>query len=82
MVINFESRRLKTEIDSVDIIYSNSWGETYSRSGFEALEQLRGSLLDAKPLPRTFLLAFEGSHKKRLFRDFYEQSTMEFKYKF
>ena len=82
VVINFESRRLKTEIDSVDIIYSNSWGETYSRSGFEALEQLRGSLLDAKPLPRTFLLAFEGSHKKRLFRDFYEQSTMEFKYKF
>lgn len=80
-VVNFESRRLKAEIETVRIVYSNTWGELYSRSGFEALEQLRAGLLDVKPLPGTFLLALEGSHKKRLYKDFSEQSGMEFKHK-
>ncbi|MFT4993930.1 MAG: adenylate cyclase class 1 [Paraglaciecola sp.] len=81
VVINFESRRIKVDIETVRIVYSDTWGELYSRSGFKALAALRVALLDVKPLPGTYLLALEGSHKKRLYRHFFELSGLEFKQK-
>jgi len=80
-VVNFESRRLKTDIESVRIVYSDTWGELYSRGGFEALASLRASLQDVTPLPGTYVLTVDGSHKQVLFRAFFEKSRMEFQHK-
>ena len=77
-VANFESRKLKPEIETLQVVYSNSWGELYNVSGVEALKALRFDLQDVKPAPTTVLMMPEESHTKRLKEDFFKQTQMKF----
>jgi adenylate cyclase class 1 len=76
VVINFASRRLKPEIESLNVIYSTSWGELYNVSGFKALAKIRRELFEPKRPPVTYLMAPEGSHKQRLFENFHRLSDV------
>jgi len=77
-VANMDQRQLKGDIASLSIIYSDSWGEVYLRTGFDALEQLREDLFDVDEPPGCYLLLPEGSHKKRLIEDFADQAGVAF----
>lgn len=79
-VVNFESRRFKPDIESIRVIYSNSWGEVYCLDSFEELKKINLDLFDEKldPKPETLLLVPEGSHEKRLKQDFASKSKMSF----
>lgn len=78
IVINFEARRHNPDPETIRTIYLTSWGELYSVEGFEALDSLRMDLFDEEPAPDVFLLAPEGSNKKRLYEEFMERTGMEF----
>ncbi len=77
-VVNFESRRLKGEVESLRVIYLNTWGELYCEDGFEALASLRTDIFDPNLDVKTCLLVPEGSHKQRLVNDFHKQVGFEF----
>lgn len=77
-IINFESRRHKPETETVNTIYSTSWGELYCIEGFDALESLRFDLCDVSPKPVTRMFAPEGSYQERLYSNFLERVEMDF----
>lgn len=77
-VANMDQRQLKGDIASLSVIYSDSWGEVYLRTGFDSLLAIRDEYFDPEDPPGCFLLLPEGSHKKRLIEDFSEQSGMLF----
>ena len=77
-VANFESRKLKPEIETLQVIYSNTWGELYNLNGVQALRELRYDLNDVKPLPVTALMLPDESHAKRLIEDFFKKTEMKF----
>ncbi|MBN7818543.1 class I adenylate cyclase [Bowmanella yangjiangensis] len=80
VVLNFESRRLKPEVDTVRVIYSNSWGELYSQSGMQALEPLRRELGNDGLARLAHLLVPDGSHKQRLYDNFVMRTGLEFRH--
>ncbi|MBT1062476.1 class I adenylate cyclase [Bowmanella sp. Y26] len=80
VVLNFESRRLKPEVDTVRVIYSNSWGELYSQSGMQALEPLRTELGNDGLVRLAHLLVPDGSHKQRLYDNFVMRTGLEFRH--
>lgn len=80
VVLNFESRRLKPEVDTVRVIYSNSWGELYSLSGMQALEPLRLEMGNGELVSRAHVLVPDGSHKQRLYDNFIMRTGLEFRH--
>lgn len=77
-VVNFESRKLKPEIETLQLIYTNSWGELYIEEGVSALKDLRFDLKDVAPAPVTVLMMPEESHTKRLQDNLFKQTEMKF----
>lgn len=76
VVLNFASRRLKPKIDSINVIYSTSWGELYSVNGSKALADVQNIYTASDYIATTYLLAPEGSHKQRLYEDFDKKSDL------
>ncbi|WP_088330028.1 class I adenylate cyclase [Lacimicrobium sp. SS2-24] len=74
-VMNFESRRLKSEVDSLRVIILNSWGELSVSDGFDALKALRAEFETPHP-PEVYLSVPSQSHKQRLFEHFLRLSGL------
>lgn len=72
-VINFDSRRLKSEVTNVRIISLNSWGELYVQSGFDAMKALQPAFTSSLA-PSLFVMLPEGCHKERLLDHFLRRS--------
>lgn len=73
-VVNFESRRLKSEVETVRVLSLNSWGELCVDSGFEALSALQPEFAKTSPAPTLFVALPQGSHKERLLDHFLSRS--------
>lgn len=82
VVLNFECRRTKADIDSIRIITLNSWGELSIQDGLDALQSLRFDLFDVAPAPGRYLLAPEECNKARLYDEFKRQTDMTFENEF
>ncbi|WP_102798189.1 class I adenylate cyclase [Bowmanella denitrificans] len=80
IVLNFESRRLKPDVETVRVIYTNSWGELYSLSGLEALAPLRQEMGDNNLAKQAHILVPEGAHKQRLYENFAMRTGLEFRH--
>lgn len=79
-ILNFESRRFKPEVETVNTLYINTWGELYHVKGIEETEELRFDLVEAHPQPETYLYAPDGTHKKRLYDDCGSRIRIKYKH--
>ena len=77
-VINFEERRASTEVRSVVVIYSTSWGEMFVVEGVDRLKSLQFDLKDVNPKPTTCVFAPEESHKQRLYASLEDKVGIKF----
>lgn len=75
-VLNFESRRMKSEVESLRLITLNSWGELCVESGFEAIKALRPILESTCPAPSLWVVVPQQSHKERLFEYFLSRGKL------
>ncbi|ALS99703.1 class I adenylate cyclase [Lacimicrobium alkaliphilum] len=73
-VVNFDSRRPKSEVKSVRIVSLNSWGELYVESGFEALSTLQPEFARISPVPSLFVMLPVDCYKERLLDHFLRRS--------
>ncbi|MCC2618091.1 class I adenylate cyclase [Aestuariibacter halophilus] len=81
VVLNFESRRTSTDIKSVTVLYSTSWGELYITRGLDAVKALQFDLLEVSPRPGTYLYAPADGHKQRLYQGFANKTGLDFQTK-
>ncbi len=79
-VINFETWRNSTDLESVRTVYLTSWGELYSVSGFDALNSLRSRLFGDEQAAQTYVLTHNGPHKRRLYEQFKERTNLNFEH--
>lgn len=77
-VANYESSRLKAEVDEVAVVYSTSWGERFVEYGQSALKKITAEMVDQEAMPRRYLVVPEYTHKKRLIEHFLEKSDLPF----
>lgn len=78
IVVNFESWRNNASLETVRTVYSTSWGELYSVSGFDALAALEPDLDGAIDLQEIFLLTPSGQDKNHLYDEFIEKTQMDY----
>ncbi|MFC3095340.1 adenylate cyclase [Alteromonas sediminis] len=77
-VANYESSRLKAEVDEIAIVYSTSWGERFVEYGQAALKRLTSEMVDQDVMPQRYLVVPEYTHKKRLIDHFLEKTDLPF----
>ncbi|GAB3038207.1 class I adenylate cyclase [Bowmanella dokdonensis] len=76
-VINFESRRLKAEVESITFIYRNSWGELYTLSGMESVHRLWCEWQQSRSGHPLLVIIPQGTHKQRLIENFSRRSGID-----
>jgi adenylate cyclase class 1 len=77
-VVNFESSRLKADVDDIALIYSTSWGERFIEYGRDAFLQIIEGTEPQAELPERYIMVPDYSHTKRVIEDFLESAPMSF----